>query len=70
MHDKPRDYLAETDETSEYIHTSPRTLIRWRNEGKGPPYIKAGHRVLYRKRDVDAWLEGRKVIPVREQEAA
>ena len=33
------------------------TLARWRHEGRGPPYIKSGSRVLYRGADVLAWLE-------------
>jgi hypothetical protein len=36
---------------------SPRTLERWRTQGFGPPFIKVGHRVVYRQRDVDRWLD-------------
>jgi len=34
---------------------SPRTLQRWRQEGKGPAYLKLGGRVVYRIFDVEAW---------------
>jgi hypothetical protein len=31
---------------------SPRTLERWRGQGKGPAYLKIGGRIVYRKEDV------------------
>jgi hypothetical protein len=37
------------------------TLARWRHEGRGPPYIKSGSRVLYRGADVLAWLDANRV---------
>lgn len=69
MHGKPHDYLGDTAETAKYIHKDRRTLIRWRGEGTGPPFIKAGHHVLYKKEDVDAWLESHRVVPVRDKVA-
>lgn len=38
------------------LHVSTSTLARWRNEGTGPQYMKAGRRVLYALTDVNAWL--------------
>jgi hypothetical protein len=35
---------------------SPRTLERHRCTGFGPPFVKAGRRVLYRQADLDAWI--------------
>ena len=29
------------------------TLANWRTEGKGPKYIKAGRKVLYKIKDVE-----------------
>mgnify|MGYP006165786907 CR=1 FL=1 len=34
---------------------SPRTLERWRVEGRGPRYMKIGGRVLYRLEDIEAY---------------
>lgn len=34
--------------------------MRWR--GGGIPYVKCGHKCLYRKRDVLAWLESYSVL--------
>ena len=41
----------------------PQTLAHWRSQGRGPCYIKAGGRVLYRGSDLNAWLESRTVYP-------
>ncbi|PVE20644.1 hypothetical protein DC522_31085 [Microvirga sp. KLBC 81] len=50
-------YLLQT-QLSELLKISARTLERWRVEGVGPTYIKAGRRVLYRREDVEIWLSG------------
>lgn len=34
---------------------NPKTLANWRTRGDGPPYIKVGGRVLYKRADVSAW---------------
>lgn len=66
MHGKPNDYLATTEEVAQYLHKDERTIVRWRSLRQGPPFMKAGHNVLYRKGDVDAWLAASRVMPVRE----
>jgi predicted site-specific integrase-resolvase len=38
------------------LNISIRTLERWRVEGNGPTYVKAGRRVLYRRDDVERLL--------------
>jgi predicted DNA-binding transcriptional regulator AlpA len=35
------------------------TIYRWNSERSGPPYLRAGRRVFYRRSDVDAWMAGR-----------
>ena len=37
------------------------TLEKWRMTGDGPPFIKVGRRVFYRRRDFEAWLTARTV---------
>ena len=32
------------------------TLLSWRQRGEGPPWSKAGRRVLYRRADFERWL--------------
>lgn len=51
----PRETLS-TEEAGEYLHLSPKTLETMRSRGGGPPYVKLGRRVLYRKRDLEEWL--------------
>jgi predicted DNA-binding transcriptional regulator AlpA len=42
--------------TADYLHTSPRTLEDWRYRRTGPPYMRVGGQIRYRRADVDAWL--------------
>jgi predicted DNA-binding transcriptional regulator AlpA len=49
------EYLPESALCEEYPF-SPRTVQRWRATGEGPPYIRVGRRILYRRSDVEAWL--------------
>lgn len=42
------------------VHINPKTAQRQRLNGEGPPFVRAGaKRVLYRRRDVDAWLKAK-----------
>ncbi len=55
-----RRYMSET-QAAEYLGLSDKTLQRYRGNGKGPPYIKCGGRVLYDVLDCDLWMCGQKV---------
>ena len=52
-------YLT-ADEAADYLRVSAKTLERWRVEGSGPRFFKAGpglrSRVLYRQSDLEAWV--------------
>lgn len=37
------------------------TMATLRSRGGGPPYFKLGRRVVYSRRDLDAWLSARRV---------
>lgn len=52
-------YLT-TNDAAALICLSGRTLEKWRVQGQGPNYIKAGKRVLYRQSDLLAWLDSRR----------
>lgn len=62
----PQHEILSTSEAASALHVSPRTLIRWRGERAGPPWIKAGRKILYRRSDIDTWLEAHRVEPVAE----
>ena len=50
--------LLTTTEVAELCRTSPDTVRFWRATQKGPKSFKVGRRVLYRRNDVEVWLEG------------
>lgn len=41
---------------SEYVHIPLGSLRAWRHQGRGPKSFKLGGRVMYLKKDVDAWI--------------
>lgn len=41
------------------LGVKPGTLEVWRCQGKGPRFVKSGARVVYRLRDINAYLENR-----------
>lgn len=45
----------DVSQTAIYLHVGSRTLARWRGTGMGPVFIKAGHRVLYARDELDRW---------------
>lgn len=49
-------YLTQI-QAAELLCLSGRTLERYRLEGNGPKFVKAGRRVLYRRSDLEAWLQ-------------
>jgi len=48
--------LMTTTEVAEYLRTSPETIRYWRHIGSGPKSAKVGRRVVYRRADVEQWL--------------
>ncbi len=42
-------------QAAEMLCMSTLTMRKWRWEGKGPKFIKAGSKVLYRLTDIEAW---------------
>lgn len=51
------DALLTEAELAELLKVSVGTIRRWRSEGTGPPALRLGRGVRYRRADVDAWLE-------------
>ncbi|TFV74115.1 DNA-binding protein [Bradyrhizobium frederickii] len=56
-------------EAAALLRLSERTLERMRVTGDGPPFVKAGRRVLYRPADIDAWIATRIRISTSEEAA-
>jgi predicted DNA-binding transcriptional regulator AlpA len=53
-----REWL-DTDEMVASYPWPRATLYAWRHKGVGPPSVRAGRRVLYRRGDVERWLSDR-----------
>ena len=52
------DFLPE-DQTARELGRCPRTLKRWRNLREGPPFIRIGRQIFYRRDAVREWLVSR-----------
>jgi hypothetical protein len=51
--------LLTPREAAGALKSNPRTLERWRTDGAGPPFVKVGRRVAYRRIDLQEWLASR-----------
>lgn len=49
--------LLTTEETSDYLQVSTKTLERMRTSGSGPKFKKIGRRVVYSTNDIEDWLK-------------
>jgi hypothetical protein len=63
--EQPQDNMRPKS-AAKYLDVSEPTLARWRqphNQDIGPPFIRAksGGCVIYRLKDLDAWLEQHRV---------
>lgn len=56
---RPHQTMAQymtIDEVAELLRTPAGTLRYWRHLGKGPASFKLGRRILYARRDVEAYV--------------
>lgn len=51
------DPLLSCSEVAHWLNTTPGQLSQWRFHGEGPPFIKLGRAVRYRRSDVEGWLD-------------
>lgn len=57
-------YLMNVEELAEYLGESKRSVYRYIKSGDCPPYIRLNARnIKFDKRDVDKWLNAKKVNP-------
>ena len=50
------DGRMDRENAARYLGRKAKTLAMWKLQGKGPPAHKAGGRVFYLKRELDAFL--------------
>ena len=53
--------LLTTDEAATFLSLKRKTLENWRVAGGGPQFIRAGGRIAYDPRDIEAWIAARRV---------
>ncbi len=53
------DLLLNARSAAELLAVKVQTLAKWRTVGGGPRFIKSGGRILYRKSDLEVWLNSR-----------
>ena len=54
-------HIMTTAEAATHSRLSQPTMERFRISGEGPVFIKLGGAVRYFRRDIDAWLESRRI---------
>ncbi len=57
-------------EAAEYTILGHSTLAKLRLTGGGAPFSKIGEKVLYKKSDLEAWLESKRVSNTSQNHAA
>jgi len=55
-----KDEILSKEQTTKYLKISRGSLLRLM-QSRDIPYFKLGRRVLFRKTDIDAWLETKRV---------
>jgi len=55
-----RQFLS-AKEAAEMLRTTPGSLANMRMRGEGPTYIKWSRKCLYAVRDIENWLERRRI---------
>ncbi|MBV8980395.1 MAG: helix-turn-helix domain-containing protein [Acidimicrobiia bacterium] len=51
--------LLTVDELAEFLRSTPDAVYALRYRGDGPRGVRVGRRVLFRRSDVDDWLDAR-----------
>lgn len=56
QNDLLKDYIPR-DTLAAQLGKTVKTLVRWENDGKGPPVTRLGRDVVYRVSSVEKWLQ-------------
>jgi hypothetical protein len=54
--------LLDIGAAAEYLNVTPSCLHDWRDQGRGPVYVKLGRLVRYRIRDLDAFVRSGRIL--------
>ena len=61
QNDNTRSDLLDEKGLCAELGISPVTATKWRRRPDGPPFVKIGRLVRYRRADLDAWLDARTI---------
>ena len=50
------DLLTTVEAARDELRCHPQTLSNWRSAGEGPPFVRVGRRIFYRRGDLHSWL--------------
>jgi hypothetical protein len=71
------DLISDKDDGDRIFKNSKITRSRWRRNGEGPPFIKIGRQIFYRRDRLCDWLQAHEArstaelrVRVRERDAA
>jgi Helix-turn-helix domain len=59
MEERRSPYMPQ-DLAAKFLGLSPKTLERFRVEGRGPCFLKLGRRVVYSRDDLVQWAEAQR----------
>ena len=54
----------DTGAAAEYLGVPAATLAYWRSKGRGPSWSRMGKHVRYDERDLEGYVERKKVVPL------
>lgn len=57
------DALVLPPQLAQFLHTTEAVLAQTRFRGKGIPYVRVGRRILYRVKDIRAYLDANTEVP-------
>lgn len=57
------DRLLTEGQAADLLRLSSRTLQAWRSRNVGPPFVRAGRAIRYRRSDLNSWAIGNTVVP-------
>lgn len=57
------DEFYSEEQVAEFLSVKPKTLKNMSARRLGPPKIKVGHKIMYRRASLVAWLESRETQP-------
>jgi hypothetical protein len=67
MHADLLEGYMDEEEFAQAINKAKVTIRKMRAQGKGPPYVKLGATILYKRTVAASWIESLTVKPPRER---